>query len=576
MGRGPKPPSHEVSADELHHHFDSKAAQVVNFCEGSEEPTFFSAPVDCEFESFNKISIYTVISTLQRLPNKTSPKDPLRTFLLKDCVDLLAPFIAYVFNLSLSTGVFPKLWKVAVITPVLKKDKVNPGDVNSYRPISKLCILSKALEKLVASQLCSHLHKFALIPTLQSAYRQYHSTESAILKLTSDIFHGLDKGCIALLSFLDLSSAFDSVDHEILLNRLKVSFGVKGTVLNWFHSFLCDRVQSVSFRSSSSTPCTSLCGVPQGSVLGPLLFILYASDLLRLAKPFDLQMHMYADDIQLYGFSSPSQTYELRNRVSSCIDAIIAWCRSNQLKLNVEKSEVMWCSSKKMRNRFSCQSVRFGDVFLNPSTSVRCLGVFLDPVLSFDTHVTKTVSICFGMLRQIRSIRRSVSKETLSTLIVALVFSRADYCISSFSGILSSHIKRLQSVFNAAARLIFRESKFSHVTPLLQQLQWLPVKARIDLRLAQLVHSCLQGAAPEYLCKELTKMHHLPGRPRLRSSSSNTLLAPRVRRPTIGGRGFQAAAPRVWNTLPSHLRSDVSSSFKNNLKDYFLKTALNR
>ena len=171
------------------------------------------------------------------IPDKQCVSDPIPTRLLKDNVDLLAPFITELCNRSLSSGVFPTLFKSAFITPLLKKPDMDPAQSKSYRPISNLSVLWKTVERLVARQLVDHLNLWKLMPDLQSAYRANHSTETAVVRVLSDILGTLDRGDFAVLMLLDLSAAFDTVDLETLLRRLETSYGIRGTVLSWFGSY---------------------------------------------------------------------------------------------------------------------------------------------------------------------------------------------------------------------------------------------------------------------------------------------------------------------------------------------------
>lgn len=574
MGRGRSPAPTSITADDLQTFFVDKIAHVKAATAGNPSPSFSSAPADLVLSSFDKISEDSVLSILRGLPNKSSAFDALPVSLLKDCSDILVPFLTHIFNFSLSSGTFPNSWKQILLRPILKKGKSDPLDVKSYRPISNLCTLSKILEKLVSSQIKDFLCSNDLFPYLQSAYRSYHSTETAILKLTMDIFRSQDKGNVCLLSFLDLSSAFDSVNHLTLLRRLQISFGFCDSVLAWFSSFLTNRTQSVAFNDSTSYPTVLDFGVPQGSVLGPLLFVLYTSDLIPLVHSHDMHIHMYADDIQIYGFCPPSETRALSSHMSCCLDAVILWCASNSLNINVEKTEQMWCSSKYMKRSFSfdASTICSNSVSLVPKTHVKCLGVLIDNDLSFTSHVSKVVSSCFSTLRKIRSVRRSLPRPLLITLVNALVFPLIDYCVAALFGITKLQIRRLQRVLHASARLIFGSDSYSSVTPLLRSLSWLPVEARISYRLAVLAHSCLHGRAPAYLSNELMSVSSLSSRARLRSSKSSSLCVPAVRRPTIGGRSFQYTASTVWNSLPASLLTvHDTSCFKRLLKAYFLK-----
>jgi len=203
-------------------------------------------------------------------------------------------------NTSLQQGTLPVSQRHALVTPGLKKANADPSDAKNYRPISNLTFMSKVVERLVCRQMVSFLESNGLIPSLQSAYRRGHSTEIAVLKIISDILLATDRGEVTLLGLLDLSAAFDTVDHEILLARLSTAFGIRSTVLSWIKSFLEERTQTVVFAGQQSGRSLVSCGVPQGSVLGPILFLLYTADVIEIARRHGLGVHSYADDTQLY------------------------------------------------------------------------------------------------------------------------------------------------------------------------------------------------------------------------------------------------------------------------------------
>ena len=211
---------------------------------------------------FLTLSVDDVNNPVRRLPDKQCASDPLPTSLLRENVDVLAPVEP--FNRSLLQGAVPTIFKSAYITPLLKKPDLDPAENKSYRPISNLSVLSKTLERLVARQLLDYLYAADLMPDLQSAYRANHSTETAVLKVLSDILRAVDGGDLAALALLDLSAAFDTVDHETLLHRLKQSYGLGGRAHDWFQSYLSGRFQSVRCGGTSSTPTKLYCGVPQG------------------------------------------------------------------------------------------------------------------------------------------------------------------------------------------------------------------------------------------------------------------------------------------------------------------------
>jgi len=332
-----------VGVDEIHRFFDEKVAGVRSSTADAPPPSFSVAPLDCVFRNFRLLTTEDVVNAIRLLPDKQCMSDPLPTHLLKANVDVLAPFLVELFNRSLVHGFVPTTFKAAYVTPLLKKSDLEPDDVKSYRPISNLSVLSKLLERLVARQLIDYLTMFKLLPELQSAYRAHHSTETAVLMvgLLGDILSAVDSGDLAVLTLLDLSAAFDTVDHATLLRRLRVSYDLGGAIIDWFTSYLEGRTQYVRCGRNSSKILPVLFGVPQGSVLEPILFLLYTADLLRLIEIRNFHPHLFADDAQIYGFCRPGGTDDLQGRLSDCVSDVASWKRSNRLQLNVAKTEVL-------------------------------------------------------------------------------------------------------------------------------------------------------------------------------------------------------------------------------------------
>jgi hypothetical protein len=233
---------------------------------------------------------------------------------------------------------------------------------------------------------------------------------------------------------LDMSAAFDTVDHEILIERLDKTHGVRGVVLQWLKSYLSDRVQTVVCGGNKSSVGSIIRGVPQGSVLGPSLFLLYTVDIQRIIQSHGLTDHAYADDNQIY-FHSPRAQIELNTRrLLDCISDISQWMSSNRLRLNPDKTEFIWFASPHHMRDIPTDGISVSDANITPSTTVRSLGVQLDGSLTLRSHVSSVVSSCFYQLKQLGRVQKSISRDNMKTLLHAFVSSRLDYCNSLLAG----------------------------------------------------------------------------------------------------------------------------------------------
>ena len=317
---------------------------------------------------------------------KACALDPFPASIMRKCYFSLFSVFRRAINLSLSSGVLPKELKIALLLPLLKKVNADFEQFSNFHPMSNLNFLSKLIEKAVFVQSNNHLGENDLHESLQSACSIFQSTETAILIDTIDIMLSLDKGENVFLAFLDLSAAFDIVSHTLLLARLQKSFGIRGTVLRWFNSYLPDRTQFVNINEVNSTIRDLPVGVPQGSVVGPVLYLLYTAPLAKVIRSYGLDYHLYANDTQLYFAFKSVDVDAAKSRVESCISAICRWMDLNELKLNHGKTEVMLIHSK-YRPSPSFQSLRVGDESVAASQSAMSLGVIYDEHMSFHARV---------------------------------------------------------------------------------------------------------------------------------------------------------------------------------------------
>ena len=527
------------------------------------------------FQSFTPICCDMLKKIILGAPKSMCPLDPIPTRLIIDGIDLYLPFLYHVINLSLTSGTFPDCFKNALVKPLIKKSTLDPDVLKNYRPVSNLPFLSKIVERVVASQIQQHMDDHSLHNPLQSAYRTGHSCETAVLKVQNDILCALDEGYVVVHVMLDLSAAFDTLDHNILLNRLKTKIGVNGIAYKWFKSYLTNRTQQVIINGKVSSKSQLNIGVPQGSVLGPVLFNVYTLPLYELARENDVFGGFYADDSQLYVICKVDMIETSYHILENAIHEFMSWMSVNRLKLNGDKTELTVFSKPridvKIRPMLPCLNIDSAQIA--PQSQCRILGSFFDSVMSMDVHVSQFCKSANYHLHNVYSIRKYLDPKTTESLVHAYLTSRLDYCNSLLVGITKRNLSRLQKVQNRAARLCLGIPKYARISnlSLLQSLHWLPVSYRIDFKILLFTFKCIHDLAPTYLT-ELINVRTI-GRT-LRSTESVLLDVPRSNTKTFGERAFASAAPRLWNSLPVSLRSiDSLSLFKQSLKTHLFREA---
>ena len=535
-----------------------------------EQPSF-STYEGRPFCTFKPVSEKEVLRVIMQSPTKSSMLDPIPTSLTKQCINDIVPMITSIVNASLSTGRVPMAFKQAVVTPLLKKTGLDKNVLKNYRPISNLSFVSKVLEKIVLSQLQEHLKENHLLEVFQSAYRKDHSVETAVLSVLDGLLVSSDKHQVSLMALLDLSAAFDTLDHSILLKRLELTFGIHETVLKWFASFVQNRQQCVIVDGVRSPPAPLVYGVPQGSVLGPVLFSLYSQPLSDVIVTHSCNYHKYADDTKLSKSAPPNDFLTVERSLQNCISDVLIWMNSNRLKLNAAKTEVIPVGYPTYLDLVDSDSLDIGDTTIHHQASVKYLGIWIDSSLSMKDQVSNVCRACFLELRRIASIRPYLSNTLCIRLVIALVTSRLDSCNSIYIGIPQAQIEKLQRVQNCAARLITGTRKHDHITPVLKDLHWLPVKQRIDYKVAVLAFRHFEGTLPVYLSNTLSTYHP---RRSLRSVAQKILTIPKRNMKSVGERSFSFYAPTVWNSLPTELRNvSTLASFKSGLKTFLFRQA---
>ena len=518
------------------------------------------------FHTFKQINLEQLKNIVSEMTIKTSPKDPLPQPLLKSNLDSLLPYMLDLVNLSLLLGDISGL-KESIINPIIKKLEGNINLHKNYRPIVNLQFLSKVIEKVVLKQLTEHMTQNNLHTPQQFGYKKNFSTETLLLQIVDDVLVGFEEHSGTILIMLDMSSAFDTVDIQKLLGILENSIGLKGTVLKWFESFLLNRTQRVLINGQLSEVLITLYGVPQGSVLGPVLFNIYVRSLPSVIKKHGFLPSMYADDTNArIKFSLKFQYHNINDKIPKLVSEISDWLSEHFLKINTDKTEIILFCPPSAKFFPTIQGVFIGNTCVRFSKTVKLLGVILDTHLSFDSHVNKVVSESFYHLKNVSKIKRYLTPAETEKVIHAIVTSKFDYCNVLLNGIKSSAITKLQKAQNYAARLVTNLPGNSRVTDnVLQNLHWLSIKERTLFKVLLMVHKFFIGAVPGYFTELL-----------IVQDTSERLLVVRFMNTASGRKSFTYISSRAWNRLPKTVRLlNDSLKFKQSIKTILFRNTNN-
>ena len=570
-------PAHDDEAElcnEFEQYFYDKVYTIRNDISKSHFVTEPFTPKRIAVQKFNNFSPLTsneVTDTVNSLHDKYCKLDPISAKLFKQCLPYLLPYINYIMNSSLMTGVVPDCFKKALVKPKIKSDTLDQDLFKSFRPLSNLSFLSKALERCVLKQLVSHLDKNNLFGEFQSAYRKFHSCETAITKIYNDILCSLDKKQCTFILFLDLSAAFDTIDHSILLSTLESKFGITGTALLWFTSYLSKRKCHVSIGKCISDGIFLLFGVPQGSILGPILFILYISDIEYIAKKHGFKIHIYADDAQVYISFEKLDIMATVSDVEYCLREIKNWMSCNFLKINEDKTKLLLISSKKeIYNIYTDLCVSFSGNIIIPSLDAVNLGVTFDSEMSMVPYINSIVSKGYWQLNNFWNTADKFTYELKLQLVTSYILPLIDYCNITFTAASRVNINKLQKLLNSAVRFIFNLTGKRYrcsITPYLKKAHILPVEFRIKYKIALTVYKCFHDAAPVYLQELITPKATYS---HLRSDNDIYSLQTDIPCSHYSESSFSYTAPLVWNKLPQDVKRCPSlDCFKKRLKSHY-------
>ena len=398
------------------------------------------------------------------LKNTATGYDDISSTVLKLSLEYIADPLVHICNSSLIEGVFPEQLKIACVLPLYKAE--DPMYFNHYRPVSLLNLLSKVFEKLMYDRLLNFLNKLSIIYEHQFGFRKKHSTHMALLSLIDRLTHAIEDGEYVIGVFLDFSKAFDTVDHGILLDKL-FHYGIRGCAYNWFASYLSNRKQFVSYNGVQSEKQTIECGVPQGSILGPLLFLVYINDLPDICQhTFPV---LFADDTNLF-FSGKNIDY-LEQTINTELDRITLWLKANKLSLNIKKTQFMMFSGFK-KNKPSIKLNIEGEP-ISETIKSKFLGVIIDNKLSWKDHIAYISGKIARGIGIILKARKYLLKESLISLYYSFIYPYMIYCNHVWGLACKTHLDYLIKLQKRVIRIIAGVHPRTHTEPLFRKLNLL-------------------------------------------------------------------------------------------------------
>ena len=515
--------------------------------------------------SFSILSEDQVLKYLTKLSvNKSTGLDGIPSKFVRDSASIIACPLTHIINLSLVQGVVPDDLKSARVVPLFKKN--DKTEVGNYRPVSILCILSKIFERVVYDQVDLYLNDKNLLYKFQSGFRKRFSTDTCLIHLSDYIKFEMDKGHFVGMILLDLQKAFDTVDHSILLMKLE-GLGLGQDILRWFRSYLSERKQLVDVAGTFSQPCNITCGVPQGSILGPLLFLIYVNDMSAVVKN---KLLLYADDSAI--MVSGKNISCIEKYLTEDLEMVSHWLVDNKLSLHLGKTESIIFGSKQKLKSKSELSVTCNGQVINSTDSVKYLGATLDQSLTGEYMAKSIIQKANARLKFLYRKRAYLTAHTKRLLVSALIQCHFDYaCSFWFHGLTKFWKDKLQVTQNKLVRFVLDLDYRSHIdNKHFISLDWLPVSKRVEQITLCHVFKIKNDLCPDYMSQHFVTQNSVHSY-RTRSSQNGSFVPPKVK--GFGIKSFSYLGCKLWNLLPPKIR-DVPclTKFKRAVKDHFLKS----
>jgi exonuclease III len=564
----PNPQPINADPNTLNKHFSSTSQRLLGTTPLSSEnlQELINSLPNCLSEPFHlrQVSHNEVLKQLTSMRSDCSTGvDQIPVKYVKLVAEFCASPLTHILNEFISSNSFPLAWKLARVSPIPKTE--SPTEADHFRPISVLSALSKIYERLVLAQMLEYIEQHQVFKSSISGYRKGHSTTTVLLRIRDDIIKAMKKGEITLIAFADFSKAFDTVDYATVLKRLH-SIGFSRDALNWFLSYLTNRKQFVQVNDKKSELLDVHYGVPQGSILGPILFNIYVND---LQSDFHCSCFQYADDTTLYDHCTPRSLAKCANKLNGTMSTLEDWASKSNLLLNETKTKQMLITTQQMSRAHELENfVPFITVkgkVVERVTTFKLLGTLINENLKWTDHIKQVTSSCYAVLSTLRKLKNLAPIHVKKQLAESLVLSKLAYNNVVYHPLPAYLQRKLQRIQNAAASFVL--NRYTNECDVLQQLHWLPIKEKAEQDHLRLAHKVLwDPLSPEYLKLDIRKVNR-----ELRSSCATNLVIP----PETGS--FQDNCSKLFNDLPAPTRNNKDlNSFTNQTKKILINKAKKR
>lgn len=510
--------------------------------------SLFMIPTD-----INEIS--TIIKQMK--PKKSTGPDNISSWLLRELNLSISEPLSIIINKSMEQGIFPNQLKLAKIIPIYKsKDK---EQFNNYRPISLLSSISKIFEKIVYKRLYTFIEP--VLYNKQFGFRTKRSTIQAVMELCVDIMDSFENKQITMATFLDLSKAFDTIDHNILIGKL-FKYGIRGIALDWFTSYLKDRKHFIQYKSQSSPINLIQTGVPQGSVLGPLLFIIYTNDLPHcLSNTNSTKCILFADDTTIYETSTDLN--RLYNSMNDNLNTLADWFRANKLSLNVSKTIYMIFGNSQIVLNNEPPVLKLGPEIIKRVETTKFLGLHIDDKLKWTKHLKHIKSKLSSSLFAIRSAKHILNSKQLKTIYSAMFHPYLEYGAILWGSARQTVLRPIELMQKKALRLITNSQYNTHTDPLFKAQNILKVKDLHDVQVNKFMYQYQNNSLPETLSNLFTNNHIIHNHATRHSNDPHIM----HRRTTLAAQSIIHKGPKLWQSIEQNTKeSKTIHTFSRKLK----------